>query len=185
MGNKHWGTLYLANKKGADEFSEADELTIGMYCHRAAIAVATAHLFERERRRTALFASMSSGTANLFDVGGTLRKLVEIVVPPLGNHAVMHVVEVGEGAEADRSPTSLEVREKCQALPEALRNSLWEDGTVRRFSSAPAGLEICGAGPTMLVPIGNREFAARAELMLDNARLREVNAALSVRRRIE
>ena len=42
------GHVYLANKRGADEFTEADQTVVEMLAARAGIALETAHLYEAE-----------------------------------------------------------------------------------------------------------------------------------------
>jgi signal transduction histidine kinase len=81
-----WGNLYLAEKAGGGEFTEADEETVVLLASWAGIAIDNARLYQRERRRAVeaeqAVRAMRATTDIAKAVGGEvkLERVLELIV---------------------------------------------------------------------------------------------------------
>ena len=65
------GDLYLANKIGAEEFSDEDETVVTLFAAQAAVAIANAQLFQIEARRSAQLKALNR-------IGGEFSRILEL-----------------------------------------------------------------------------------------------------------
>ena len=188
------GTLCLANRVGADRFSEADELAAVTLAERAAILISVAQMLRRERRRMHLLGAAGAAFAKIVEVRDTFDAIARVAVPVLGDAAAVYRFD-SAGALVTR-------RGERADVPEDLLREIASEGRPRRFAEPPPGAALLGDGPTMFVPLVREgqqvlgilhvafaapqpasvveddldlasEFAHRAALALENARLHE------------
>jgi signal transduction histidine kinase len=105
LGKHVFGNLYLADKTGAEEFDEEDEVIAVLFATQAAAAVENAHLFEEgerlvaqvrnmQRQRDLFFAMMNHELRNaLAGVYGWAERLVHRRRPELEAQAAQEVYE--------------------------------------------------------------------------------------------
>ena len=92
----HRGDLYLANKQGADEFSEEDLTLIKMLAERAGIAMEIARLRQveaREHDMLKFLANAGSVLAESIDYDDTLRAIAHLVVPAAADLTTLALVQ--------------------------------------------------------------------------------------------
>jgi PAS domain S-box-containing protein len=88
------GNLYLANKRGAAEFSEEDQIAISMLADRVAVALEIARLQDveqRERRRLDFLATAGTVLAESIDYEATLKAVACVVVPELADVSLVEL----------------------------------------------------------------------------------------------
>ncbi len=76
------GDLYLANKIGAEEFSQEDETLVTLFAAQAAVAIENARLFENETRRAAqldVLNRIGRELTRIFDLDRLLQTVAELV----------------------------------------------------------------------------------------------------------
>jgi signal transduction histidine kinase len=141
------GNLYLANKRGAAEFSEHDERVVGMLAARAAVAIEAAKLYTGEAQRhewlRTIIDQMPEGVLLLDGEGRTLA----------ANRALQAFL-----CEPRAAPTGLTVSSKSLDVrsPDGVR-VLFEDAPSERalrHGEVTMGRElVVGLGDGRLVPI--------------------------------
>jgi PAS domain S-box-containing protein len=94
------GTLYLARKPGADEFTEQDERVLELFASHASAALENQRLYHallRERARLALLAEASVTVANSLDLDANAASVARAALPTLGDGCIVGLL--GEGGE--------------------------------------------------------------------------------------
>ena len=92
------GILYLANKKGADEFSEDDQTVIQMLADRVGITLEIVRLRQveaREHTRLEFLAKAGPLLAESIDYEKTLSAIARLVVPVAADLSVIDLLEGG------------------------------------------------------------------------------------------
>lgn len=90
------GTLFLANKRGAAEFSESDQAVVELLAERAALVLEIARLRQvedREHARLAFLAKAGPILAESIDYQTTLDAIVHLLVPSIADVATIKVIE--------------------------------------------------------------------------------------------
>ncbi|MBI2896215.1 MAG: GAF domain-containing protein [Deltaproteobacteria bacterium] len=90
------GHLILANKQGAEEFTEADQCTLMVLAERAGIALEVARLRQvelRERLRLGLLADTGRVLATGLDADAAIAAVVRLPVPELADLAAAYLLE--------------------------------------------------------------------------------------------
>jgi PAS domain S-box-containing protein len=153
------GNLYLANKRGADEFSEADQTTMEMLADRAGVAMEIARLrqFEaREHVRLDFLAKAGPLLAESIDYETTLKAIARMVVPTVADLSAIDLLEesgaVKKVAIYHRDHSKRELLGRLlgsvppDRLPEALRAAI-ETGRPQRRNMTPEFLREAVADP--------------------------------------
>jgi PAS domain S-box-containing protein len=143
------GNLYLANKKGADEFSEADQTMMEMLADRAGVAMEIARLrqFEaREHIRLDFLAKAGPLLAESIDYETTLKAIARLVVPAVADLSAIDLLEESGAVKKvviyhhDHAKRELLGRllgtTRPERLPEGLRAAI-ETGRPQRRSVTP------------------------------------------------
>lgn len=203
------GILYVGNKIGEIEFTDADELLALMLGARAAVAVEIARMLRRERRRNDLFQAAAAAFARSVEVTATAQAVADVVVPTFGHASAVDLVGddgvLRTAAVHHRDPSRAQelarLRGKRLTLSDAIERAVLGDGWPRIFREAPEEARLLGSGSTMFIPLRRdgstigllrvaftdtaygapgeedlalaMEFAHRATLAIDNARLHE------------
>ena len=100
------GNLYLANKIGAEDFSDEDENIVGLFAAQAAVAIENARLFEAETRRSAqldFLNQMGQELTQIFDLDELLQSVAGLLRQRF-NYQNVQIFWV------DREKNTLEVR---------------------------------------------------------------------------
>ena len=160
------GNLYLANKRGAEEFTAEDETLIGMLADRAGIVMEIARLRQREARehgRLEFLAKAGPVLAQSIDFEATLKAIVRVIVPALADFCVISLMQEGT------------IRRVAVYHPESSKQKILEQlaGSVT-LDELPAVLrEALLTGEIQIVPA--REMSEKGfDALFPNATDREV-----------
>ena len=162
------GTLYVANRIGAEEFSESDELAALTLAGRAALALEIARLLGCARKRSELLEAAATVLLNAVDSRRTAEAIASVAVPALGDASAVHLFQP-DGSLRVTSVTHRSATQRTQLLslcgkrldlPQDVLASL-RRGQPGRFAMAPPGADVIARGPTLLVPL----LAARGEVI--------------------
>jgi two-component system, NarL family, sensor histidine kinase DevS len=95
-----YGNLYLTEKEGGADFSEDDEVAVGMLASQAAVAIENARLYEAATRWSAQLESLNEVTGVLvteFDLPRLLEAVASHLRDLIGARAVTIALPYGEG----------------------------------------------------------------------------------------
>jgi signal transduction histidine kinase len=166
-----FGNLYLTEKRGGGEFTEADEQVVVALATAAGLAVQNARLFEQSQRRRQELQAASDVTTLLLAGASTTKVFVELVAQarelagadlallalPVGDGRLRVEAADGRGAQAlrgglipARSMTADVMRAGVAATVEDIRTDprVW-----------PGLLDAAGIGPALYVPLGTPDDA--------------------------
>jgi signal transduction histidine kinase len=166
-----FGNIYLAEKRGAAQFSLEDERTLVILAAQAGVAIANATLYEETRRRERWLAALRDITTDIL-AGGDAENLLARIAENARDLASADLAII---ASASSTPGQLVVNAASgahagelhgQALPEARSISgevmhtgrtlvLTDAGTDRR--AHPPIIRIGHVGPAIFVPLRVQE----------------------------
>jgi signal transduction histidine kinase len=166
-----FGNLYLTEKRGGGEFTEADERVVMALASAAGLAVQNARLYEQAQQRqqwleaaSAIQTRLLGGTPPmdvLPDLVAAARQLAEadlaFLALPVGDGTLRVQAVDGEGADLLRDGIIIE---------QSLAAAVMRDGTPTAVVDAlndprvwPGLLEAAGVGPALYLPLGSAENA--------------------------
>ena len=172
-----WGNLYLAEKQGASEFTDDDQLAVTLLADLAATAIGNARAHERsEQRRVALEQAIRGlevardiadavGAADATGAAGELDRILELVVQRccalVQAHSVMImlregpelVVAASTGHVGDASGRRIPVAGSTAGAVLERRIAERFDDVQRQLLVAPELLGVPDARTALLVPI--------------------------------
>jgi signal transduction histidine kinase len=178
------GALYLTEKEGADEFSEADEKLIVLLAAHAAIAIENARLHERSRElsiveeRNRLARELhDSVTQQLFGVVLAAQSAGELLArgDATAGEELERVQALARGAMDELRSVVFELRPaslEAEGLAQVLRKHV---EVLRRISTRPPAIELRIAAPPPLRAEAAGQVFRIAQEALQNA-LRHADA---------
>jgi signal transduction histidine kinase len=143
------GNLYLVNKRGAEEFTEEDEIAVEMLADRVAVAMEIARLrqFEaRERARLDFLAKAGPLLAGALDLDSTLGAVSRLVLPAVADFCTVSLIEEDGSISKIRA---------CHRHPERqglLDRLLGRQSPDLLPESARAAIETCAPQLRVLTP---------------------------------
>ena len=153
FGEARLGTLYVANKRGRENFSELDQRSLEMLAERVCHAIQIARLHDEQRRdrdQLELLSDTGRALPSTLDPCEALARVARVAVPRLADWVVVHLwdgerlqfgcaahASAGEGAAAPRvlrALRSLEGRARGPAGPggDHARSPCWSASRPRR-----------------------------------------------------
>jgi signal transduction histidine kinase len=161
-----YGTIYLAEKEGGEDFTEEDEALVVAVAAAAGVAIDNARLFDRTQRRERWSEALGELTQNLLATGaedealGLMAERIRV----LTEAAVVGVVVFDEARDLVlRSLTSGEAgrvlsNEHWEQLLASGEPQLWLPGSAVPTAEAAQEIRLLGGltepGTTALVPVG-------------------------------
>jgi signal transduction histidine kinase len=160
-GGRAIGTLYAANRIGAEEFSEADELSAVVLAQRAGVAIAIAQMLGRERLRSQLLESAAGTFAAAVDVPRAVDAIAQLAVSSLADACAVYLIgrrgDLDMVAAHHRDAARDAALQKLCGMPSALGadvvRSVVGEKRAQRLVAAPPGGEAIESGATLLVPL--------------------------------
>jgi signal transduction histidine kinase len=166
-----FGNLYLTEKRGGGEFTEADEQVVMALASAAGLAVQNARLYEQARQRQQWLEAASAIQTKLLagiptqevlpDLVASARLLADadlaFLALPVGDGTLRVDAVDGEGADVLRDAVIIE---------QSLAVAVMRDGTPIAVVDAqtdprvwPTLLQAAGVGPALYLPLGTSENA--------------------------
>lgn len=156
FNGKLMGTIYLTNKRGAEEFSHEDQLVVEMMAARASSSMEVMRLRELEARecdRLKVLAETGYKLSSSLDPQVVIQAIAQLALPWLADFCVVHLVE-GE-----------ELRQVATAHVDpakAVRLAKFQDSfRVRRDNPSSLLARVWITGQVTVVPQYTEELAER------------------------
>jgi signal transduction histidine kinase len=167
---KVFGNLYLADKEGAEEFSEEDEEALVILATQAGVAIENARLYEASRKRERRLEAIAEITSAILRgeepeqalevVAARARELVDarlatVAVPVDGGRLRLRVAD-GEGADALRGVEFPAAGSVSGTVMQSGRPEVLADASSDPRTYQPV-VHMGDIGPAMLVPLRARD----------------------------